>query len=270
MSQEVLFMLFLKNLNFSLGEKNMSNRVAFSTLEGTQYIGNKNDFDISKNNSHLNSIFAIDVAQSSYFTMLIEGFEYGRFYTSHMSVTTSPNDGRRDTYYERSSQAFSHTTAPRKSFSTGFEDQYTLPDGSVVKARNGSIYWMPLKSLSYNQGSIETANISVGAFADLHLPFRKHSPTLSVEMYDARNDFFEMKLREWHNMSVLTEGFVPVLESICKKVQIRSWATNGECNSLTECQCILADDINVTRSYDGNDLKLIQFKLIVVGWGGGK
>ena len=257
MPQEVLFVLFLKNLNFSLGEKNMSNRVAFSTLEGTQYIGNKNDFDISKNNSHLNSIFAIDVAQSAYFTMLIEGFEYGRFYTSYMSVTTSPNDGRRDTYYNRSNDAFD---SGKTLNSTNFDNW----------GRNGSIYWMPLKSLSYNQGSIETANISVGAFADLHLPFRKHSPTLSVEMYDARNDFFEMKLREWHNMSVLTEGFVPVLESICKKVQIRSWATNGECNSLTECQCILADDINVTRSYDGNDLKLIQFKLIVVGWGGGK
>ena len=221
----------------------MSGKVAFSLLSGTTYIGNKNDFDISKNNAHLNSYFNIDMSQSAYFTMLIEGFEYGRFHTSYMSVTTSPNDGRRDTYK-----------------STNFDNF----------GRNGSIYWMPLKSLSYNQGSIETASIAVGAFADLQMPFRKHSPTFSVEMYDARNDFFEMKLREWHNMSVLTEGFVPVLESICKKVQIRSWATNGECNSLTECQCILADDINVTRSYDGNDLKLIQFKLIVVGWGGGK
>jgi hypothetical protein len=238
----------------------MAGKVNFSVLEGTSYIGNKNDIDISKNNAHLNSYFNIDMSQSAYFTMLIEGFEYGRFHTSYMSVTTSPNDGRRDEYYERSPQAFAKTTTPRKTVSSNFDNW----------GRNGSIYWMPLKSLSYNQGSIETANISVGAFADLHLPFRKHSPTFSVEMYDARNDFFEMKLREWHNMSVLTEGFVPVLESICKKVQIRSWATNGECNSLTECQCILADDINVTRSYDGNDLKLIQFKLIVVGWGGGK
>ncbi len=237
----------------------MAGKVNFSVLEGTEYIGNKNDIDISKNNAHLNTYFNIDMQQSAYFTMLIEGFEYGRFHSSYMSVTTSPNDGRRDGYYNRTSNAFDYN---KNWNSTGF-------DNNLNAKGNGSIFWMPLKSLNYTQGSIETASISVGAFADLHLPFRKHSPTFSVEMYDARNDFFEMKLREWHNMSVLTEGFVPVLESICKKVQIRSWATNGECNSLTECQCILADDINVTRSYDGNDLKLIQFKLIVVGWGGG-
>ena len=218
----------------------MSGKVNFSILEGTKYIGDKNDLDISKNNAHLNTYFNLDISQSAYFTMLIDGFEYGRFHSSYMSTTTSRNDGRRDNYFNRSNNAFDFG---KPSNSTGFEN-FT---------QNGSIYWMPLKSLQYTQGSIETM---------------KHSPTFTVEMYDARNDFFEMKLREWHNMSVLTEGYVPVLESICRKVQIRSWATNGECNSLTECQCILADDINVTRSYDGNDLKLIQFKLIVVGWGG--
>lgn len=240
----------------------MAGKVNFSVLEGTSYIGDKNDSNISKNNADLNSYFMADVQQSAYFTMLIEGFEYGRFHTSYMSVTTSANDGRRDNYYEKSNNAFNdvNNLTPRNKISTNFDNW----------GRNGSIYWMPLKSLSYNQGSIETANIAVGAFADLQLPFRKHSPTLSVETYDARNDFFEMKLREWHNMSVLTEGFVPVLESICRKVQIRSWATNGECNSLTECQCILADDITCTRTYDGNDLKVVSFKLIVVGWGGSK
>lgn len=235
----------------------MAGKVNFSVLEGTSYIGDKNDIDISKNNAHLNTYFNIDVQQSAYFTMLIEGFEYGRFHSSYMSVTSSANDGRRDNYYNRSNNAFD---SGKPLQNTGFENF----------GRNGSIYWMPLKSLSYNQGSIETTNIAVGAFADLQLPFRKHSPTLSVETYDARNDFFEMKLREWHNMSVLTEGFVPVLESICRKVQIRSWATNGECNSLTECQCILADDITCTRTYEGNDLKVVSFKLIVVGWGGSK
>lgn len=233
----------------------MSGKVSFSILEGTKYIGDKNDLDISKNNAHLNTYFNIDMSQAAYFCMLIDGFEYGRFHSSYMSTTTSANDGRRDNYFNRSNNAFDFG---KPSHSTGFEN-FT---------QNGSIYWMPLKSLQYTQGSIETMSVAVGAFADLQLPFRKHSPTFTVEMYDARNDFFEMKLREWHNMSVLTEGYVPVLESICRKVTIRSWATNGECNSVTECQCILADDINVTRSYDGNDLKLIQFKLIVVGWGG--
>lgn len=233
----------------------MSGKLQYSIIEGTKYIGDKNDLDISKNNAHLNTYFNLDISQSAYFTMLIDGFEYGRFHSSYMSTTTSANDGRRDNYFNRSNNAFDFG---KPSNSTGFEN-FT---------QNGSIYWMPLKSLQYTQGSIETMSVAVGAFADLQLPFRKHSPTFTVEMYDARNDFFEMKLREWHNMSVLTEGYVPVLESICRKVQIRSWATNGECNSLTECQCILADDINVTRSYDGNDLKLIQFKLIVVGWGG--
>lgn len=237
-------------------------RVNFVTLEGTTYIGNKNDIDISKNNASLNSYFQIDMQRSDSYSMLIEGFEYGRFHTSYMSTTASKSAGRRDYYYEKDPNAFNdiNNLTPRKTISTNFDNW----------GRNGSIYWMPLKSLTYTQGAIENTTFGVGAFADLQLPFRKHSPTLQVELCDARNDFFEMKLREWHNMSVITDGFVPVLESICKKVQIRSWATNGECNSLTECQCILADDISVTRSYEANDLKVISFKLVVVGWGGGK
>lgn len=237
-------------------------KVNFSVLEGTSYIGDKNDVQISKNNANLNHVQLLDAAQSSYFTMLIEGFEYSRFYTSYMSTTTSKNHGRRDYYYEKDPNAFNdiNNLTPRKTVSTNFDNW----------GRNGSIYWMPLKSLTYTQGAIENTTFGVGAFADLQLPFRKHSPTLQVELCDARSDFFEMKLREWHNMSVITDGFVPVLESISKKVQIRSWATNGECNSLTECQCILADDISVTRSYEANDLKIISFKLVVVGWGGGK
>ena len=232
----------------------MSN-VHFSILEGPSYIGGQNDLDISKNTAHQNSYFNIDMKQSAYFTMLIEGFEYGRYHASHMSTTSSALDGRRDNYFNRSNNAFDYG---KESVSTGFQNF----------SRNGSVYWMPLKSLSYSKGSIETMNLAVGAFADIRLPFRKNSPTFTVEMFDHRSDFFEMKLREWHDMSVLSNGYVPVLESIAKKVQIRSWATNGECNSLTECMCILADDITVNRSYDGNDLKLIQFKLVVVGWGG--
>ena len=85
-------------------------------------------------------------------------------------------------------------------------------------------------------------------------------------MVDHRSDFFEMKLREWHAQSVVTQGFVPVLESITKKVTIRGWSPNGECNSVTVCDCILADDISTTRGYEGNDMKVISFKLMVVGY----
>lgn len=235
----------------------MSGNVKYTALEGVSYIGSKNDMGISNDNSQLNSIFNLNAQQSAYFTLLIEGFEYSRYHTSYMSTTKSANDGRRDNYFNRANNAF---TYGRPLQNTGF-DNFN---------RNASLYWMPLKSLNYTQGSIETANISTGVFADLQLPFRKHSPVLSIETYDDRSDFFEMKLREWHNMSVLTEGFVPVLESICKKVHIRSWSTNGECNSITECQCILTDDISVTRSYEENGLKVVSFKLTVVGWGGGK
>lgn len=251
------------NIFYTIGGNNVS-KVNFSVIEGVSYIGDKNDNLISKNNSHINTIFNLESAQASYYTLLIEGFEYSRYYTSHMSTTASPRMGRRDGYYSYSSDAFNYTGMTpdykKEWHSTGFENF----------KRNGSIYWIPVKSLTYTQGAIENTTFGVGAFADLQLPFRKHSPTLQIEMYDARSDFFEMKLREWHNMSVITDGFVPVLESISKKVQIRSWATNGECNSLTECQCILADDISVTRSYEANDLKIISFKLVVVGWGGGK
>lgn len=216
----------------------MSGKVDFKLIaveQGTQYIGNRNDISISDYNAHLNSYFNIDIQQAAYFTMLIEGFEYGRFHASYKSITTSRFDGVINSKFDK------------------------FP-------RNDSIYWMPIKSLSQSQGSIETLKLACGAFSDLQLPFRKSSPTLSVECYDHRSDFFEMKLKEWHAQSVLTNGFVPVLDSIIKNVEIRSWATNGECNSVTKCQCILADDITVNRDYESNSLKVVSFKLVVVGY----
>lgn len=219
----------------------------------TRYIGSKNDIDISNYNAHLNTYFNIDVQQSAYFTMLIEGFEYGRFHASHYSKTFSSNDGRRDNYFLNQANKFQATG---QSISTGFE----------TFSRNGSEFWLPLKSLQYSQGSIENMSIAVGTFADLQLPFRKHCPSLSVEMYDHRSDFFEMKLKEWHAQSAVPTGFVPVLESITKKVTLRGYATNGEQNYNQECQCILGDDISTSRAYEGNDLKVISFKLIIVGY----
>ena len=238
------------------------------TEKGTKYKGGyKNEMDISHLNAHQNTIFNIDVQQSAYFTMCIKGFEYGRFFTSisSMSKNLGYNDGRRDFYFKKDKNAFNVTTVdpsnPEASMSyTGWNDYTKQGRG------NASKYWLPLKSLQYSQGSIETMSIASGTFSDIQLPFRKHSPTLTVEMYDHRSDFFEMKLREWHSESVLTGGFVPVLESICKEVEIRGYSTNGECNYVTTCQCILADDIVTTRGYDSNELKVIQFKLVVVGY----
>lgn len=216
----------------------MAGRVNYNIIgagQGTTYIGDRNDTSITNASAHYNTYFNIDMQQSAYFTILIDGFDYSRFYASYKSLTNSRDYG-----------------ATNSSF-----------DNWGVDASKS---FMPVKSLSYSQGSIETMSIACGAFADLALPFRKHCPTLNIEMYDHRSDFFEMKLREWHTMSVVTGGFVPVLESITKKVEIRSWATNGECNSVQSCDCLLADDINVTRTYENNDLKVISFKLIVVGY----
>lgn len=219
----------------------------------TQYIGDKNDIPISNYNAHLNTYFNIDVQQSAYFTMLIEGFEYNRFHASHYSTTSSRDDGRRDFVYAQQQDAFGAEAPVRV---TGFDNFQ----------KNGSKFWIPLKSLQYSQGSIENMSVTVGTFADLQLPFRKHCPSLTVEMYDHRSDFFEMKLKEWHAQTVVPTGFVPVLESIVKKVTLRGYATNGEQNYNQECQCILADDISVNRSYESNDLKVVSFKLIIVGY----
>lgn len=227
----------------------MAGKVNYQILgagQGVTYIGDRNDNAITNASSHYNTYFNIDMQQSAYFTMLIEGFDYSRFYVSYKSITNSRDYG-----------AVQSPTDIASGSNTSSFDNWGV---------NASMNFMPLKSLNYSQGSIETMSIACGAFSDLALPFRKKCPTLAVEMYDHRSDFFEMKLREWHTMSVVTDGFVPILESITKKVTIKSWATNGECNSTQTCDCLLADDISVTRDYSSNDLKTISFKLIVVGY----
>ena len=84
-----------------------NNEVKFYLLErekGTVYKGGyKNEPMISSTNSLLNTYFNIDVQQSAYFTMLIEGFEYGRFKTQIEATTPSGaalNNGRHDYYFD--------------------------------------------------------------------------------------------------------------------------------------------------------------------------
>src|SRR5574344_809592 len=124
---------------------------------GTTYIGTKNNTKITNIDYHTNTLFNLDMAQSAYFTILIEGFEYDRFYTAYMSTTKSENDGIRN-------RGFDHFTG------------------------NSSIYWMPIKSIQISQGALENVSLAVGAFADLQIPFRRHLPTLTVEMSDHRSE----------------------------------------------------------------------------------
>lgn len=225
-------------------------KVNFGILQsgqGTTYIGNVADNVVTSKQQHLNSYFNIDAQRIYTFTMLIEGFEYGRYHASYKSITQSVNDGI-------ASQVYNPVT--KRYESTGFDNF----------KQNASINWIPLKSCVFSQGGIENMSIAVGAFSDIQLPFRKHCPTLTCELYDHKSDFFEMKLREWHAQSVVSSGFVPVLESITKKVTIRAWSPTGECNSVQDVQCILGEDISVSRNYADNDLKVISFKMIVVGY----
>ena len=261
--------------------------VKFYLLEkekGTLYKGGwNNEIDITSVNSQVNTYFNIDIQQSAYFTMLIEGFEYNRFHTQVRATNAGTyNAGRSDftfrndptptAVYEPYSNTNTYVTGGDTVRENWIKDniQYSNWEGSTKqggpwKGRQ-SEYWLPLKSLQYSQGSIEALSLAAGTFSDLRLPFRKQSPTLTVEMYDHRSDYFEMKLREWHSESVLTGGFVPVLENIKKHVKIIGFSTNGGWNYTTECDCILIDDITTSRSYAENDLKVISFKLLVVGY----
>lgn len=230
---------------FQVGKTDRPGTINFGILEdskGVTFIGAKNDNVISSawQDATYNSYFNIDVQQSAYFAFMIDGWKYNRYHTSINSALQYSKDSRYDG---------SHN-----------------PEWDKNLRRNESIDWIPLKSLQYSQGPIEQMSVSIGAFADLSLPFKKRCPTLTCEMYDHRSDFFEMKLREWHAMTVVDPGFVPVLETITKGVTIYGFATNGEMNSMTKCQCILGDDITCSRDYDSNSLKVIQFKLIVVGY----
>lgn len=249
--------------------------VNFFVLEaekGTKYKGGfKGEIDISKTNSHVNTYFNIDAQQSAYFTLMIEGFEYNRYHTQVSAPGATYLSGRRDFYFESDPVPSTAGDGSMSGIDTAkrWINNNIRYSGWQNYGTRKSEYWLPLKSLQYSQGSIEALSLAAGTFSDLRLPFRKQSPTLTIELYDHRSDYFEMKLREWHSESVLTAGYVPVLESISKKVTIAGYSTNGDQNYKTRCDCILIDDISTSRDYASNDLKVVSFKLLVIGYGEG-
>jgi hypothetical protein len=55
--------------------------------KGVTFIGAKNNLEISSDpyNPTYNSYFNIDVQQSAYFTMMVEGWKFNRFHTAIFS-----------------------------------------------------------------------------------------------------------------------------------------------------------------------------------------
>ena len=125
--------------------------------------------------------------------------------------------------------------------------------------------YVPIKSMNLTYTSYSNMNIPFGIFGDLPILHRKNVSTISFSCYDIDQDPIEMALRAWENRCFPEGRYVAYLDDIKATFKYRSYDVTGKMNFEKVFLVIPASTVSVSRSYEENSAKLLNFSLAVVG-----
>lgn len=126
--------------------------------------------------------------------------------------------------------------------------------------------FLPVKSMNFTPVSLETTTIPLGIFSDMSFITRRKVGKFNITIYDTNDNFYEKKLLEWYNLSVPNNrGYVGYMKDIVSNMLYVSYSTTGIVENTLNLEVMLAEDLNISRDYESNELKTITFSVIVVG-----
>ena len=192
---------------------------------------NKNSGMGGKSNSNIiiDQRIAWDIAQSHFFTVQIY----------------SP----RNTYYP---------------YPTGLHDK----EGKAFAFASGRGVWenyIPLRSMNFNYTSYDNMNIPFGIFGDFPLLHRKKVTSINFSCYDTDHDDIEKALKYWEQQCFPYGMYVAYLEDVAATLKYTSYDVKGNKNFVRELEVIPASSVNVSRSYEENAAKMLNFSVVAVG-----
>ena len=153
-------------------------------------------------------------------------------------------------------------------FTVEIDDKLHDVNGSPFQFASGKgTYqnYIPLKSMTFSSTSYENMNVPFGIFGDFPLLHRKKVTTINFSCYDIDQDSIEIALREWEKSCFPSGTYVAFLDEIAAKLCYNSYDVKGKLNFSRVLYVIPASTVSVSRSYEENGPKLLNFSVVAVG-----
>lgn len=125
--------------------------------------------------------------------------------------------------------------------------------------------YIPVKSMNFNYTSYDNMNIPFGIFGDFPLLHRKKVTSISFSCYDIDQDAIEKALKFWEQQCFPQGKYVAYLEDIVAELKYTSYDVKGRPNFTRVLDVIPAQSVSVSRSYEENAAKLLNFSVVAVG-----
>lgn len=130
--------------------------------------------------------------------------------------------------------------------------------------------FLPVKSINFDEITFESLTIPVGIFGDFPIMQRRRLGRFSLTLYDTTEDKIEEALQKWENDCFPQGKYVNYLSEIVGKMKYASYTVEGKLNSELVFYVLPTDAHRISRDYEANAAKLIQFSLVIVGVVGAK
>ena len=146
---------------------------------------------------------------------------------------------------------------------TGLHDKY----GKAFAFASGKGTWenyIPLKNMSFNYVSFDNMTIPVNILGDFPLLNRKRVTVITFSCYDMDDDRIEMALKYWEDQC-FPGSYVEYLDNIKAKLTYCSYDVTGRKNFSREIEVIPSGSMSVSRSYEENAAKILNFSVVAVG-----
>jgi hypothetical protein len=125
--------------------------------------------------------------------------------------------------------------------------------------------YIPIKSMNLTYTSYDNMLIPLSIFGDFPIPHRKKLTTISLSCYDLDNDCIEQAVRAWEMRCFPQGKYVEYLDKIKATFTYTSYKVTGEVSFIKSYEVIPANSVTVSRSYEENNAKMVNFSLVAVG-----
>ena len=125
--------------------------------------------------------------------------------------------------------------------------------------------YIPIKSMNFNYTSYDNMNIPMGIFGDLPLLHRKKVTSITFSCYDTDQDIIEKALNYWEHQCFPGGNYVSYLADVVARLTYTSYDVCGNMNFQRILEVIPASSVSVSRSYEENAAKMLNFSVVAVG-----
>ena len=125
--------------------------------------------------------------------------------------------------------------------------------------------YIPIKTMNFNYTSYDNLNIPFGIFGDFPLLHRKKVTSISFTCYDIDQDAIEKALKYWEQQCFPQGKYVAYLDDVKATLKYTSYDVKGRHNFTRVLEVIPAQSVSVSRSYEENGAKMLNFSVVAVG-----